>query len=327
MTKVHSTTTPYSRKPKSKPGKPKKPHKDFPLTPHPSGNWCKKVNGRIYYFGHDADEALQRWLDEKDDLIAGRTRSSRTASPDAHLLRDLVNKFMEAKDAKLRSDELSIFTWRDHEAACNELVSAFGATRPIASLRADDFAKLRISWTDKWSKVRVKKFIVMARGIFKFGYANDIIKTPMKFGTEFETPSLKTMRKDRAAQGIRMFEADELRRLIGAASQPLKAMILLGVNGGMGNHDCATMPLDVVDLDHRWIRYARPKTGITPAPTPAARRPGPLPRLCQPRPRAAQVPVTGRSRLRNAGHSFFAPPAICQSLAEARSRSREIVLN
>ena len=38
-------------------------------------------------------------------------------------------------------------------------------------------------------------------------------------------------------------------------------MILLGINGGMGNHDCATMPLDVVDLEHAWIRYARPKTG------------------------------------------------------------------
>ncbi len=40
------------------------------------------------------------------------------------------------------------------------------------------------------------------RHFSNLGYANDIIKTPMKFGTEFETPSLKTMRKDRAAQGI-----------------------------------------------------------------------------------------------------------------------------
>ncbi len=76
MTKVHSTTTPYNHKPK-KARKPKKPHKNFPLTPHPSGNWCKKVNGRIYYFGHHADEALLRWLAEKDDLLAGRTPAAR----------------------------------------------------------------------------------------------------------------------------------------------------------------------------------------------------------------------------------------------------------
>lgn len=27
-----------------------KPSKDFPLTPHPSGRWCKKVRGVLHYF-------------------------------------------------------------------------------------------------------------------------------------------------------------------------------------------------------------------------------------------------------------------------------------
>src|ERR1022692_2804454 len=122
------------------PSKPKKPRRDFPLTPHASGQWCKKVLGKVHYFGRDADEALKRWLDEKDDLLAGRLPRSRAADAGANRLRDLVNKFMEAKDAKLRSGELSIFTWRDHQAACQELVNAFGAARPIADLRPEDFA-------------------------------------------------------------------------------------------------------------------------------------------------------------------------------------------
>jgi hypothetical protein len=28
-----------------------KPHKDFPLTAQPSVRWCKKVNGKIIFFG------------------------------------------------------------------------------------------------------------------------------------------------------------------------------------------------------------------------------------------------------------------------------------
>ena len=39
-----------------------------------------------------------------------------------------------------------------------------------------------------------------------------------------------------------MFEAAQLRKIIDKADQPLKAMILLGINCGFGNHDCGTLP-------------------------------------------------------------------------------------
>ena len=34
----------------------KKPHPDFPLTRHPRGYWCKKVRGKMSYFGKIADD-------------------------------------------------------------------------------------------------------------------------------------------------------------------------------------------------------------------------------------------------------------------------------
>ena len=50
---------------------------DFPLTRHPRGYWCKKVRGKIHYFGKIGDDpegekAVNQWLDQKDDLLAGR---------------------------------------------------------------------------------------------------------------------------------------------------------------------------------------------------------------------------------------------------------------
>ena len=39
-------------------------------------------------------------------------------------------------------------------------------------------------------------------------------------------------------------------------------MMLLGVNCGYGNHDCATLPFRALDLNAGWIEHARPKTGI-----------------------------------------------------------------
>jgi integrase len=39
-------------------------------------------------------------------------------------------------------------------------------------------------------------------------------------------------------------------------------MILLALNAGYGNNDCATLPLAAVDLKRGWIAFPRPKTGI-----------------------------------------------------------------
>ena len=56
----------------------KKPRPDFPLSIHQgSGYWCRKVKDRVYYFGKVADDpkgvaVLELWLEQKDDLLAGR---------------------------------------------------------------------------------------------------------------------------------------------------------------------------------------------------------------------------------------------------------------
>jgi integrase len=47
------------------------------------------------------------------------------------------------------------------------------------------------------------------------------------------------------------------------AGEALRAMVLLGINCGMGNSDCGNLPLSAVDLEAGWLDYPRPKTGVS----------------------------------------------------------------
>jgi len=55
--------------------------------------------------------------------------------------------------------------------------------------------------------------------------------------------------KHRREGGQKLFTADEVRRLIDAASPKLRAMIYLGINCAFGNHDCGSLPLSALDLE------------------------------------------------------------------------------
>ena len=54
--------------------KPDKPSPDFPLTAHANGQWCKKIRGKVYFFGvwDDPAAALQKYVEQRDNLQAGR---------------------------------------------------------------------------------------------------------------------------------------------------------------------------------------------------------------------------------------------------------------
>ena len=50
--------------------------------------------------------------------------------------------------------------------------------------------------------------------------------------------------------------------MIDSAGVPLKAMLLLGINCGMGQSDIANLPKSHVDLERGWLDSPRRKTGV-----------------------------------------------------------------
>jgi integrase len=241
--------------------KPVKPYKDFPLFPHATKRWAKKIRGKLHYFGpwSDPEGALKKYLDQRDDLHAGRAPR---ASGEGLTVRDLVNRFLTTKRHLVDTCEITQRTFADYHATCGRIVEAFGLTRLVNDLAGDDFERLRKDLAKRWGPVALGNDIQRVRVVFRYAYEAGLIDKPMRYGPGFKRPSKKTLRKARAAKGPRMFEAEELRRMIEAANVPLKAMILLGINCGFGNADCGTLPREALDLAGGWVDFPRPKTGI-----------------------------------------------------------------
>jgi integrase len=241
--------------------KPRKPYPEFPLFPHATRRWAKKIRGKLHYFGpwSDPDDALKKYLDQRDDLHAGRTPR---VQGDGLTVRDLLNRFLTVKKHLVDSGELAARTWGDYKVTCDGIAEAFGLTRLVDDLASDDFERLRAGLAKTRGPVALGNEIQRIRSVFKYAFEAGLIDKPIRYGPQFRRPGRKVLRKARHAKGSRMFEAEELRQMLKASTPQLKAMILLGINCGFGNADCGTLPVLALDLDGGWVNYPRPKTAI-----------------------------------------------------------------
>jgi len=245
---------------KSPKGKVKTNDRDLPLWQRSDGRWCRKIKGRVHYFGTDKDKALEEWARVKDDLLAGRTPRVKT---DGLLLGDLCERFLNAKRVRVQSGELSPLTFSDYLQTCNRLVAAFGKHRRVDDLASDDFETLRASLAKTRGLVGIGNVVRLSRIVFKYAYDAGLIERPVRFGPMFQVPSKKNIRRARAGKPAKMFQAAEVRKMLAAADDVLRCMILLGVNCGFGQTDVANLPQSAVDLKAGWITFPRVKTGST----------------------------------------------------------------
>jgi integrase len=261
-----------ARKAKRK-GKSAKPDTDFPLWLHPSGRWCRKIRRdgvtRWHYFGTDKQAALEKWLDEKDDLLAGRTPRVKSDGlligdppSDPESATGLVNLFLTAKQKLVETGEISQRTFLDYKMTGQRLVDVFGWHKRVDDIAIDDLERLRTDIAKTRGLVALSNEIGRCRVIFKFAEDRRLIASPVPYRQNLAKPSKKSLRKERAAKGPRMFEAAEIRAMLSKASPTVKAFILLGINCGLGQSDLANMPRTAVNLETGWLYYPRPKTGV-----------------------------------------------------------------
>ena len=259
---MSSQSTKSAIRGKSSTEKPEKPYPDFPLFPHATRRWAKKIRGKLYYFGpwDDPDGSLTKYLRDRDDLYAGR--QPRPSDDDALVVRELCNCFLTNKRNRVLSGELSKRSFDEYYATTGRAIDHFGKRRRVDDLRPEDFESYRASIAKRWGVHRLSNEVTRVRSIFKYAFDEFLVERPVRFGQAFKGASRRVKRIARQKNGQRMFETHHIRALIDEANPQLRLMILLAVNCGFGNTDCAKLSMDAIDIKDSWVDFPRPKTGI-----------------------------------------------------------------
>ncbi|MBX3433688.1 MAG: hypothetical protein KF847_10240 [Pirellulales bacterium] len=219
---------------------PKKPYEAYPLHAHKSGQWAKRIDGKVKYFGvwDDPAAALDRYLAFRNGTTL--------AAPDT--VGSRVDAFVADKKAQLATGDITPVTFSEYETACKVIEKHFGRSRAVDSL---DFNSLRVALArgkrvKTLGPVTLKRRLVIARMIFP------------NAGKALKAPAQRLIRAAKAARGERLYEAADIRNLVAKADPQLKWMILMGINCAFGPKDCELFPGPVGE----WHSFARPKTGI-----------------------------------------------------------------
>jgi integrase len=241
----------------------------FPLFKHATGRWTKKIKGRFHYFGKVADDptgqaALNLWLEQRDDLIAGR--KPRGPQGEGVTIADLCNHYLCFLDDQVKRGSRSKRWHEDVQRTLKMMLDATGRNWAADSLTQQDFADIASRFRRTRNKkhpspITVKNHILRVRGMFNWAKKAEYIKQLPAYGVAFTPPDRSEVDRHRDKQVPRYFDRHQVRSLLRATKDKprIHAAILLAINTGCQNEDIATLQLKHLDLKGGWYLQPRSK--------------------------------------------------------------------
>lgn len=105
----------------------------FPLTLHRTGRFCKKIKGKLYYFGTDKQKALQRYLEQAAYLHAGKARAPRP-SRDRSSIKILRSQYLDHQESRTEIGEMESRHVSDQISLLRGIMRFVGPNRPVSDI-------------------------------------------------------------------------------------------------------------------------------------------------------------------------------------------------
>ena len=265
-----------------KPVKPSKPRPDFVLFAHQNGQWCKKVKQVLYYFGSWSDDptgeqAESEWHKRRAGIEAGLDRLRVEAVSGGWTLGALTRKYLEVRNSDLLTGHLSDEQFKDYTRDLLAFAGLVGVNAQVEALTPEHFAKYADHLRNEPSQAdptarglgphAFKRTTANIKAMFKYAAGEGWIKLPA-FGNSFKAPDttpeglalVKRRRGEKVEELI--YEPNQIADVLRIARRTFKAMLLLGLNGGMGPSDIARLEWADIDFGSGRLSTYRGKTGM-----------------------------------------------------------------
>jgi integrase len=243
---------------------PVKPHPDFPLYPHRSGQWCKKIKGQAHYFGSwrrdpQGNAAFDLYRHELPYLL--RDEKPPPLNSAGFKLADVVNLWVGRKKERMDAGKLSPLAYKHYHDVGRDVLRHLGEESP-AEVSRSGFESLRASFEARLGAEALLNDMNSVVSMFKLASKHGIVSRLPDLDECFERPTSLQLRAAQEAAGARMFTVAEFNKMLKAADVNFRAMLMLGLNGALGNSDLSEMTLDTFRKEPGWLNYPRHKTAM-----------------------------------------------------------------
>jgi integrase len=226
----------------------------FPLTLHRTGQYCKKIRGKLYYFGVDKQEALKRYQEQATYLHTGVGNAPARQGVGLSL-RTLCNLYLGHQEARREIGEISQRHFYDQKNLLKGFVRHIGANRLVSEVTALDLQNYKKELIHAGKNPNtINNRLAAVKAVFHWAIDNEVIEKP---------PNLKALKKVPSGKRYRpTFTSGQISLLLKHGCVQMKAMILLALNCGFGCTDCAQLTWRALDLEKGRVRLPRGKTGV-----------------------------------------------------------------
>ena len=226
----------------------------FPLTLHPSGQYCKKIKGHIYYFGSDRKQALERYLDQAIFLHGYDNTLLKSANGNM-TLKEICDLYLKYQHTKLKADNLTARHHNDQNRSLKKLMEFLGEGCRIKSISTLSLQNYKRSLQKHYSSFcRLNLHLSIMKAMFHWARKNDILK---------DIPNIDAISRAKEIHQERFtFNSEQINKLLTIADIKLQATIWLGLNCCFGCTDCAYLKWTDLNFANDRVILPRRKTGV-----------------------------------------------------------------
>ncbi len=224
-----------------------------PLTLHPTGQYCKKIKGKIHYFGSNKQKALQKYLDQAT-WLHGTQGDVQKPKDENMTLKQLCDMYLKYQYSKLQANNLTANHYNEQIGSLKKLMAFLGQSIEIDKISPLDLQNYKRKIQKSHVSVsRLNLHISIMKAIFHWARKNDILE---------HIPNIDAVSQDKIVHNEKfIFDHGQISKLLDATDVKMRAMIWLGLNCGFGCTDCSELKWADLDLVNARVKLPRKRQG------------------------------------------------------------------